>query len=177
MKKTIVTSLLFLTASILFAQQKDTSFFNKRNEIKVNLPVSIFAEFMDVSYERVLQEDISIGASLGCSLSNGGYAGLKYQIAPYFRWFFGGSSESARKYAAGFFIEANSSVFSRNDHKVYIDDKLVKDSKFGAGLGIGIGWKYVSKNNWCGEISFGGGRDFLNDGGYPRFGISIGKRF
>ncbi len=53
-----------------------------------------------------------------------------------------------------------------------------KDAKIGAGIGLGIGWKFVSKNNWCGEILLGAGKDFAHSGeGYPRIGLSIGKRF
>ncbi len=173
MKKVIVIPFLLLTATILFAQEQNTSFLNKKNEIKINLPVSIFGQFLDASYERILQEDISVGASLGYAISDD--YGLKSQFSPYFRWFFGGNSESQRKYAAGFFVEANSSVFSKY---VNTDENgTTRNSKFGAGVGLGIGWKYISKNNWCGEILFGGGRDFINDGIYPHIGIYIGKRF
>ena len=47
----------------------------------------------------------------------------------------------------------------------------------GAGLGLAIGWKYISQNNWVGEVYTGLGRDFVNDGAYQRLGITIGKRF
>ncbi len=177
MKKIIIIPFLLLTASILFAQEQNASFFNKKNEVKINLPISIFAEFIDVSYERVLKEDISVGSSLGFSLNDGGYFGLNFQVAPYFRWFFGGNSKSANKYAAGFFVEANSSILSKNIKRYNDNGVSNTDAELGAGIGVGIGWKYVSKNNWCAEILFGGGRDFINDGGYPRIGLSIGKRF
>jgi hypothetical protein len=53
----------------------------------------------------------------------------------------------------------------------------VYDNVTGAGVGLALGWKYLSGNNWVGEIYAGGGRDFVNGGGYPRLGITIGKRF
>ncbi len=65
------------------------------------------------------------------------------------------------------------------DESEFVNGTLVTktETNMGAGLGIAIGWKYLSRNNWIGEIYLGGGRDFINDGGYPRLGISIGKRF
>ena len=56
-------------------------------------------------------------------------------------------------------------------------DFQTEDDVFGAGLGLALGWKYLTPNNWVGEIFVGGGRDFVNDSSYPRVGISLGKRF
>ena len=51
----------------------------------------------------------------------------------------------------------------------------------GLGLGLAIGGKFLTKNGFIGEIYIGGGRNFINtdkiDGGYPRIGVSIGKRY
>ncbi len=148
--------------------------------MKLNLPVSIFGAFPEVSYERILQEDISVGASLGVSLDGGDTYGFKAQFTPYFRWFFGGDRESARKYAAGFFMEANASVFSREvkEYGLIGMENIPTKTETSGGLGLGIGWKYATKNNWCGEILLGLGKDFSSSGDvYPHFGISIGKRF
>ncbi|MXV37943.1 hypothetical protein GO491_04525 [Flavobacteriaceae bacterium Ap0902] len=41
-----------------------------QNEISLNLPMSIFAEFPMVSYERLASPDLGFGASLGFSLDN-----------------------------------------------------------------------------------------------------------
>ncbi len=199
MKKVTLIVAILLLGMVVLAQEQEKSFLSKKNEVKVNLPVSIFGKFPEVSYERILQEDVSLGASLGISLDDGDTYGFKAQFTPYVRWFFGGNRDSARKYAAGFFIEANTSVFSREDLKDthYYDynerncgnegityggcvfpDEPEFETKIGAGLGLGIGWKFLTKNNWCGQILLGGGKDFSNSGdGYPHFGISIGKRF
>ncbi len=183
MKKVTLITFVLLLGVAVFAQEKENSFLSKKNEVKVNLPLSIFASFPEVSYERVLQEDISVGASLGFSL-DGGDTWVKMQFSPYFRWFFGGSMESARKYAGGFFIEANSAVYSFKEFDydapplMGVPHDTKKKTVIGTGLGLAIGWKYISKNNWCGEILLGGGKNFAKEGGgYPRFGISIGKRF
>lgn len=153
----------------------------KRNEVKLNLPTSLLLRYPELSYERLLSEDFSIGASAGVNLvgDNEEYP-ISFGVFPYARWFFGGNSSSLQKYAAGFFIEVNSGVFGCNSAKYEYSNTVssIKNTTIGgAGLGLGIGWKYVSRNNWVGEISWGGGRDFVNDGLYPKMGISIGKRF
>lgn len=150
----------------------------KTNEVKLNLGTTIFGLYPEVSYERILNSDISVGASVGVGTGND-YA-LNFSIMPYFRWFFGGSHESLQKYGAGIYIEANGAVISKDYVDYDVDGSYFSSSsstETGAGLGLAVGWKYVSKNNWVGDIYAGGGRDFINDGAYPRVGISIGKRF
>ena len=162
MKKVTALFLAFLMSSALFAQNETSKPAAKCNELKINLPLTIFGSFPEISYERVLSSDISIGAAVGKRLADD--YDLNFAITPYFRWFFGGNNASMQKVAAGFFIEANGALFTK--------------SEVGAGLGLAIGWKLITKNNWAGEIFLGGGRDFINsDNGYPRVGISIGKRF
>ncbi len=192
MKKiTFLLLALTLTFSV-FSQRRTRSFMGwhlekdaplQLNEVKVNLGTTIFALFPEVSYERIMNEDFSLGASAGINLNSDDYP-LSFAFTPYARWFFGGNSNSLQKYGAGFFIEANGSVFSakHNEVSVYNDGSVynyssTQEDVFGAGLGLAIGWKYLTRNNWVGELMFGGGRDFVNDDAYPRVGITIGKRF
>lgn len=178
MKRFSLLFLTLITCSVLFAQENNDYPELKRNELKVNLPISIFASYPELDYERLLNSDISVGASLGFRASNDQEYPLKFSLVPHFRWFFGGSYASMQKVAAGFFIELNSALFTRDDIDVYTESGYSQKTKFGAGAGLAIGWKYVSKNNWVGELYLGGGRDFVNsDYGYARVGISIGKRF
>lgn len=187
MKKglTVLMILLLISASA-FSQRRTKSFMGwhlakdapvKLNELKLNLGTSIFGLFPEVSYERVLSEDLSVGGSAGISLNN--EYPLDFTITPYARWFFGGSSVNLQKFGAGFFIESNGAVFSQEsyNHDDLMYEYSSSESEVGAGLGLAIGWKYLSKNNWVGEIYMGGGRDFVNDSAYPRLGLSIGKRF
>lgn len=153
----------------------------KANEVKLNLATTIFVSYPEFSYERVLDNDISVGASAGIGLNSDDYS-VKFALTPYFRWFFGGSYKSAQKAGTGFFIEANGSVFAREyegyDYYDHLQNYTVStDSEVGAGFGLAFGWKYLSENNWVGELYLGAGRGFVNDDTYPRFGISIGKRF
>ena len=144
-----------------------------QNEVKVNLGTTIFGLYPEVSYERIISEDFSLGITAGVGLNEDDYP-LNFAIMPYTRWFFGGNSKNLQKYGAGFFIEANAAIL---EHGEDYDDAGNLSSEFGAGLGLALGWKYLTKNNWVGEFYLGGGRDFVNDGAYPRMGISIGKRF
>ncbi|HBG42871.1 hypothetical protein [Limibacterium fermenti] len=151
----------------------------KLNEVKLNLVTTIFGAYPEISYERILDSDISVGVAAGIGFDEDLYD-MRFALTPHFRWFFGGAYKSLEKIGSGFFIEANGAVFSREyDDSDYNSDvwNNTTDTKTGAGLGLAIGWKYLSKNNWVGEVFLGAGRDFVNDGAYPRTGITIGKRF
>lgn len=148
-----------------------------QNEVKLNLASSIFSSYPEISYERILNTDISVGVATGISLEDDNYP-VDFSIIPYFRWFFGGNTKSLQKHGAGFFIEANGAIVSV---KEYIYDSGYGNpdtqTKAGAGLGLAIGWKYLSHDNWVGEIHVGAGRHTVDNGNYPRIGITIGKRF
>lgn len=148
------------------------------NEVKINLPMTILGSYPEISYERILTSDVSVGASLGVALEKE-RLDMNFSFIPYARWFFGGNRDSMSKSATGFFIEMNGALISSDVKKYYEqgEPSIKTENQFGAGLGFGIGWKYLSKGNWVGEILVGGGRDFVNDSAYPHWGISLGKRF
>lgn len=52
-----------------------------------------------------------------------------------------------------------------------IEYKTEEHDKMGFGLGLSVGWKYVSRGNWVGEIHAGLGRNFITPGivVYPRW--------
>lgn len=185
MKKQAFLIIALFASLSLFSQNTYRAFGWKltrdipQNELKLNLGTTIFGSFPEISYERILDSDISVGAAVGFSLNDDLYP-VNYAITPYVRWFFGGNAENLQKMGAGFFIEANGGLISTDKEEAdYINETYVSttETSLGAGLGIALGWKYLSRNNWAGEIYFGGGRDFVNDGGYPRLGITVGKRF
>lgn len=179
MKTTTILLFALLISVSAFSQQK-----HKTNELKLNMGTTIFVLYPEVSYERILNTDISVGASLGLGTSTEFHQ--DFNFTPYFRWFFGGNRDTMNKAGAGFFIEANSSVFYRLDEKWsgYFNDKddwevtYSYERYFATGIGLGVGWKYVTKNNWVGELMVGGGRGFSDKkDSYPRIGLSIGRRF
>jgi hypothetical protein len=165
--KTFTTTLIALLISVsAFSQQNFP-----KSEVKLNLSNTVVLLYPEISYERILQEDISVGASLGF----GGYDGFyqNFNLTPYCRWFFGGKRETMQKAGAGFFIEANNSLYNYNSNSIVFPDA----EGLGLGVGLGIGWKYLTKNNWVADLMFGGGRDLVKDGAYLRWGLTIGKRF
>ncbi len=181
MKQTILLAALLVSfcaysqqaTTVSLDRQLETVQFNL-NEVKLNLATTIFGSYPEITYERILDSDMSVGASVGVGL-NDDYI-LDFAFIPYFRWFFGGSHASMQKYGAGLYLEANGALFSGDEDSSYGYPES-SGSQTGAGLGIAIGWKYLTKNNWVGDFYMGAGRDFANDGAYPRVGISIGKRF
>ena len=191
MKKSIFILAILAISISAFSQQRTRSFMGwhlakdapaKLNEVKLNLGTSIFALYPEFSYERIISEDFGLGASAGIGLDPDSDFPMNFAFTPYARWYFGGNANNLQKYGAGFFIEANGSLFSTkfaneivsSGNSTYTHNN---GDGFGAGLGVGVGWKYLSRNNWVGEFLLGVERDFVNDGAYPRMGITIGKRF
>ncbi len=168
--------ILFMYSNYSIYSQNVKEQNNSSNELKINMG-SLLLEFPEISYEHILNEESSIGISVAFPLDRD--ISYRFMVFPNYRIFFG------EKRAAGFFIEANSAIFSQRFQKDLIfgsvNDPTTEDTKIGWGLGIAVGGKFLTKNGFIGEIYVGGGRNFINtdkiDGGYPRVGISIGKRF
>ncbi len=176
MKGIIGVIFMLLFVGGLKAQEQKQSF--SKNEVRFNIPYAILGVFPEVTYERILQEKLSIGASLGVNVEEAKdkYIWMKFQFTPYARWFFWGNNVSARRYASGLFVEANASVYCRSEDEAYIGADIY-DDYWSGGAGLGLGAKWIMGNNWVGEVLFGFGKDFSNSSYYPRLGISIGKRF
>ena len=165
--KTFATTLIALLISVSAFAQQDFP----RNEVRLNLATTALAFYPEIFYERIINQELGVGASLGLGGDENYW--LNFNFTPFFRWYFGGNRETTRVAASGFFIEANASLFSYNN---WIWDRGY-ESHFTSGIGLGIGWKYLTNSNWVGELLIGGGRSFSsNRGGYPRFAISIGRR-
>ena len=175
MKKHLLAlmALALSSAVSLSAQEYQNEF--RHNEIKLNL-AGIFMPALELQYDYILRPDMSVGADVSVAL--GDAYPIAFQVTPNYRWFFGGNTQSAQKYGAGFFIEANIAAFgSRYD--MYENGQSVRQMETGFGLGAAIGWKYLSTGNWVGEVFIGAGKNFLDDAFpvYPRGGLMIGYRF
>ena len=171
-----------------------------------------------ISYERILSANFSVGASVGffasriINNSNFHYSSQQgFHFTPYFRWFF----DRNRK-GSGFFIEANGSAFYYSGSGTFegLVQRWIPSGMPGGGmipiwehktqefsyahsdfgLGLGLGWKFLTKNNWVGELMINGvynfgGETMLEVTGRPnpildygrmiylRLGLSIGRRF
>jgi hypothetical protein len=169
MRKFLVSLFVLLISVSVFSQEEF-----RRNEIKLNLFPTFIAIYPEITYERVLNESFGIGASLGFSPWE--TAVQDFNFTPFGRFFFG------EKPASGFFIEANASLFSLGQGlgcgcaDIYLEEHVSKKDPLHIGIGLGAGWKVLTKTNWVWDIMVGGGRG--NDHSvYPRFGVSLGRRF
>jgi len=144
-------------------------------------------KFFDVGYERILNEESSIGANLLFNLDNDSDATSldeyrTFSITPYYRHFF------SNKYAQGFFVEAFTMLHTAKDYDYdyfephtdpyYNDNGSDKYTDFAVGISAGAKW--VSKRGFVAEIYLGIGRDLLgnnDDEVVGRGGVAIGYRF
>ena len=164
MKKLLLIALLGLFGFKGIAQdQQQSSDTLKRHEIHINA-LYILMGIPDFTYERILNSESGIGISVAFNLDND--VDLNFLIIPHYRIYFG------KKYASGFFLEANTAIMSEPDYQ---------RNKVTFGLGFAAGGKFLTKSGWVGELFLGLGRNLIKPDRamnvYPRFGITIGKRF
>ncbi len=171
MKKLFI--ILFVSSSMIsFAQEKEQK---NRTEIKFNL-FSIARKSIDFEFERTLNSYSSVGMSFRQSYS----IGQNSEIAAFYRYYLG------KDYASGFFIEgfgmyhSQKSIVNRTFNFGTLD---VLELQNDFALGVGIGYKWVSKNGLILQANLGAGRNIFNGKRsygelHPgKAGISIGYRF
>ena len=158
----------------------------QKNELKINMTNIIAFKWVDFSYERILNEEASIGVGTLFSLYSESIGLDEYRtfsITPYYRHFF------SNKYAKGFFVEAFTMLHSGEDEFYYdyydqttdtysYDYEEKKYTDFA--VGISVGAKFVTKRGFIAEIYLGIGRDMLGNSDIEvvgRGGVSIGYRF
>ncbi|MFT5941584.1 MAG: hypothetical protein ACI9AV_001426 [Sediminicola sp.] len=141
------------------------------NELKLNTFNLIAFNFVDVSYENLLNKESSLGISILFNLREDNDI-LDYfrnfSITPYYRQYF------SKQYAKGFFAEGFGML---NSGKRFDDSDNYTDFA----LGISVGGKFVTQKGFVVEIYSGLGRNLLEDEFAPevvtRGGISMGYRF
>lgn len=185
MRKTILIALSISISLAVSAQEKNVKDSTKierlvRNEIRLNLLNSVLS-LPEINYERILKNNTSFGLAVFIGLED--KFDLNYGIIPYYRVYFGKSE----KIGIGFFIEANAGIInSVNDYYQlvytpegqYLTFNETKVTNYG--MGFATGGKFLTKNNFVGEVYIGGGHflgNYSGGSGYPRVGITIGKRF
>jgi len=171
----ILLSLVLVTQ--VFGQEK-RQIEKERNEVKLNASNLIAFQFMDLTYERLLDEDSSMGIGtlfyFGTDQSDS-WDYRTFSLTPYFRQYFSNS------HAKGFFVEGFGMFNSGN----YNGDSNFFDSEersfFDFALGISVGGKFVNKSGFIAEVYGGLGRNLSANEGAPeivgRGGISVGFRF
>lgn len=160
---------------------------SRKNEINLDLLTTIVLKGPAITYERILTPDMGLGARIKFALDQKDPSeDVTWSLQPIFRWYFSGNSPSTSKYASGFFAELNgmlgevlmNRVSSTNTSEYYND--YSSERKITAGLGLGLGYKYVNASNWTLQTYFYLGRMFRSDIDNPLYGtfcISIGYRF
>lgn len=177
MKKTLL--LFALLSTIVIANAQETESRQRKNDIVADPVMLIAVPMANLSYERLLTENMGLGVNamitLGSNIEN-----FK-QFSPYFRYYLG------KKYAAGFFFEAFAPVtMQRNEIYDYNYDEATNTMQYRNqvfnnyktfGIGFGVGGKWVIKNRLVLEASGGIARrigDVDNDNVGPLTGKIMG---
>lgn len=175
MKKIILLILLF-SGAIVIAQEKEEKYpqdINKKHEVKINALTLLAAKWIDVSYERLIDEESSFGISATINTdTSSNESDLNYALTPFYRRYFSG------KFARGFFVEGFGALYSARDNDFIFNSN--QDFETGFALGISVGGKFVSKKGFTTELLLGVGRNLVkneNNDGFGRIGISLGYRF
>ncbi len=186
--------LFLLVLLITFSNYAQT---DKFNEVRLNAFSLIASRTVDLTYERVLNFESSVGLSVAFDVTGGKVYNLfninqSYAITPYYRY------HMPKHIANGLFVEA---FLSANGGKIIKDrlDEDIQDIIEDEGIdieddpdnvafeygdfafGVGGGYKYISEGGFVGEIYGGAGRNLSGDVKspviLPRLGISFGFRF
>ncbi|MDG1570952.1 hypothetical protein OZ410_01380 [Robiginitalea sp. M366] len=160
-----------LLSSFMAAQQPAQDASEMRNELKVNLLMGVL-EYPEFSYERLTGQDGAVGVSIGFAANKD--IDYRFFVMPYYRVYFG------KVKSTGFFLEVNSQLASVREWD-YIDfsGPGEETTSLAFGMGAAAGGKFLSGSGWIGEVYIGVGRYFQDtyEWGYPRVGITVGRRF
>ncbi|MGB7786168.1 MAG: hypothetical protein WBL27_08720 [Salinimicrobium sp.] len=176
MKKTTLILLLIFTSLNSFAQeaelyQRDTA----KNELNLNvLNVLVFGA-LDVGYERVLDKSTTLGLQLFSKVFNKNegedvdlskvYA-KDFSLTTKFKYFFDDSKTASGFYALGFGMIAdgtNEKTIEVTDPETQKKSKVDVDRDYtDFALGFGVGGKFVAKQGFLLDVSFGLGRNLFH---------------
>lgn len=185
--KKITFLLLVFVNSILIAQEKEEKIYpqdiDKKHEVKLNAFGLLAFEWLDVSYEYLINEESSFGIATLISLNSNRNDNLdeyrKFSITPYYRRYF------SNRFARGFFIEGFGMLHTYEDRTTYYNNgndwSYSSEDKTEFAIGISVGGKFISKKGFTTEIYLGLGRNLGGDNSsleaVGRGGISVGYRF
>lgn len=192
------TMLLALSSLGLAAQEvvvpgePEPSTPEKLNEVRWNAYAPVIHAAISIEYERVILLNVGVGAMASTYFGENRCNDIFFPtvgVMPYGRWYFGGRLFSIAKPNAGFFLEANSSI-AYNDklrnvyYNIFPNEFEIwyeETSGISWGIGLGAGFKFITRNNWSGEVSLRLGRNFVTasnrNGGYIFPALSVGYRF
>lgn len=192
-KLTLLTIFLTLGSLGLAAQMRvEPSHPVKCHEVRLNFFALPYASELSAEYEYATAPNFSIGCTVNAYIGDKSARGLSFPtfgVMPYGRWYFGGKWFSFTSPNAGFLIEVNSAIgyydklknvhYSGNWLNWKRTEEIVSGTSFG--IGLGAGFKYVTRNGWSAEASLRLGRNLVKasnrNGGYIYPAISVGYRF
>tara|TARA_R110002073_G_scaffold258681_1_gene421675 strand:+ start:27064 stop:27615 length:552 start_codon:yes stop_codon:yes gene_type:complete len=183
MKKITLILLTCFSLSVFSQEKNYLQDVDKKHEIKLNVLGLLTSEWIDVSYEYLINEESSFGLGLQFGLDDNNVITDTYRtfsITPYYRRYF------SKKYARGFYVEGFGMLHTFKDDDYYFDilfptNNVVNEKRTNFALGIAVGGKFVSKGGFIADIFGGLGRNLgNNEYDYDvvgRIGISLGYRF
>lgn len=176
--KILLLSIFTFTSLVLSAQNdlktsKSLGSF-PLHEIKLNQVLTIIGH-PEISYEYLINNKNSVGLSFSYTIDQ--YSYLDFYILPYYRYFV-----NKKKDAKGFFMEGNAMYFKYKKETRYDYSDYNNLPENWLGFGTAIGYKLLNKNGLTIDFTTGFGLILNSDENYvskyyPRFGVSIGKRF
>ena len=158
--KRILFALTLLSFTYGYAQENSESV-ELKNELHFNALLPIAFKTFEVSYERNINENSSFGVSV--LLANQDNFFTKYALSPYYRKYF------SNGYAKGFFIEGFT-MLNGSENQQYTD----------IALGIGLGGKFITKDNFVATVNLGIGRNMGEEQHEElvlKGGVCLGYRF
>lgn len=162
----------------------------KPHEVKLNLITSTVMLHPEVAYDYTINTDLSVGGRVSFNIKNDNDQADEtlgnFQISPYVRWhFYKNTSGNALR---GFYVEGNMAytnytyvsnrILNVNDPEHIMTTEKSKANQFG--LGVGVGYRWITKGAWSFELGAVVGRNLLNNDApnvYWNTIFSIGKRF
>ena len=164
----------------------------KYHEVRLNLFALPYASELSAEYEYATAPNLSIGCTVSTYIGDESASGLSFPtfgVMPYGRWYFGGNWFSIASPNAGFLIEVNSAIGYydklKNVHYSgpWMERKRTEEIVSGTscGIGLGAGFKYVTRNGWSVEASLRIGVNLVQAAqwnfAYTYPAISVGYRF
>lgn len=188
MKKLLCT---FLFVPLLLSAQEESSIAGK-NEVRIDVFSAIAFSKLNLSYERFLNNDFSVGVHFGYADSDKvnkdfdkGFRSTlpKYDVTPYLRYNI--SKGQTRFYFAEAFLAANTGEFRETLRQ--IDNlgngyyAIQKDDYFDIAVGAALGYKMYFSDKIAAEFLIGFGTNIIDKTKSPdvisRVGLSLGYRF
>lgn len=133
---------------------------NAQVDVTVN-PIGILFGNLSLGADFILADEFSLEGQIGIGLGNDDFTGLKWSNIPITavgKYYFNPKNGADGFYADAFLRFVSRSYKADDDNTVYATYSQTR-----LGLGIGIGYKVVSRKNIVFDIGFGVGRALLDN--------------